>query len=66
MLKIVLEAWTHACKVIIRVTKIMCNAIPPQCMRMEHVVAEILCKMRVCVRNKEHTNQEPINNQAFA
>jgi hypothetical protein len=35
-------------------------------MRLELVTTEILCKMRVCVRNKEHTNQEPANNQASA
>jgi len=30
------------------------------------MTTEILCKMRVCVRNKEHTNREPTNNQASA
>ena len=34
-------------------------------MRLELVIAEILCKMRVCVGNKERTNREPANNQAF-
>jgi hypothetical protein len=35
-------------------------------MRLELVTAEILCKMCVCVGNKEHTNREPANNQASA
>jgi hypothetical protein len=35
-------------------------------MRLKLVTAEILCKMRVCVGNKERTNREPANNQAAA
>ena len=35
-------------------------------MRLELVIAEIHCKMHVCVRNKEHTNWKPTNNQASA
>ena len=35
-------------------------------MRLELVTTEIHCKMRVCVKNKERTNQEPANNQEYA
>jgi hypothetical protein len=35
-------------------------------MRSELVTTEILCKIRVCVGNKERTNREPANKQASA
>ena len=35
-------------------------------MRSELVTTKILCKIRVCVGNKERINREPANKQAFA
>jgi hypothetical protein len=32
-------------------------------MRLELMTVEILCRICVCVGNKEHTNQKPANNQ---
>jgi hypothetical protein len=53
--------FTDVCK---RVRVCIQNA--PQSMKLEPVTIEILCKICVCVGNKECTNREPANKQAYA
>jgi len=35
-------------------------------MKLEPVTVEILCRMNVCVENKERIGQEHANNQVYA